>query len=204
MPAFCTSPALLRHLRTAAIVTGAIVLAAAGHEARAHFSSAHQHAHVHGVLDMAVAVEGAALSVFIQSPLDNFLGFEHAPRTSKQVAVVRNVRKRLQAGHALLSPSAAAGCRPSEEPELDSEILQATSTVASAKGFSDADEHSHAELYMELHWHCAAPAQLEALNVQALLEHFPRIHTVQVQLASDHAQAAHTLHKNHTLLPLKP
>lgn len=204
MPAFYATSALLCRLRVAAIVTGAIVLAGAGHEARAHFSSAHQHAHVHGVLDMAVAVEGAALSVFIQSPLDNFLGFEHAPRTSKQLAVVRNVRRRLQAGHALLSPSAAAGCRPSEEPELDSEILQATTTSASPQGFTDVDEHSHAEMYMELHWHCTAPAQLEVLNVQALLEHFPRIHTVQVQLATDRTQAAYTLHKSQWLLPLKP
>ncbi|MGB0128732.1 MAG: DUF2796 domain-containing protein [Rhodocyclaceae bacterium] len=42
-----------------------------------------QHAHEHGVAKLDVASDGGALAINVESPLDNRVGFEHAPRTDK-------------------------------------------------------------------------------------------------------------------------
>ena len=47
--------------------------------------------HVHGVASLQVAVDGNTLTLNLESPLDNVLGFEHAPRSEKQKAAVRSM-----------------------------------------------------------------------------------------------------------------
>jgi hypothetical protein len=42
---------------------------------------AQEHAHVHGLVSLNVAVDGRILTVQLEAPLDSLLGFEHRPRT---------------------------------------------------------------------------------------------------------------------------
>src|SRR5437879_845104 len=55
-----------------------------------------QHAHVHGIASLQLAVDGNTLTLDLSSPLDNLLGFEHVPRTDKQKAAVHNMAERLR------------------------------------------------------------------------------------------------------------
>jgi hypothetical protein len=49
--------------------------------ARAHEPAAH----VHGAGSLEIAIDGAAVQINLYSPLDNLLGFEHAPENERNV-----------------------------------------------------------------------------------------------------------------------
>src|SRR6187431_2577567 len=68
-------------------------------------------AHVHGVASLQVALDGNRLNVEFSSPLDNLVGFEHAPRTDKQKAAVREMAERLNAPELWFVPNAEAACK---------------------------------------------------------------------------------------------
>lgn len=82
-----------------------------------------QHAHVHGLVEMDVAVEAGQVTVFIQSPLDNFLGFEHAARTPQQIQRAQTVWAQLQKAHDLVVPDKAASCQAGDV-SVESDILE--------------------------------------------------------------------------------
>ena len=51
--------------------------------------------HVHGTAELCVAVENNHLNVELRSPLENLLGFEHAPKTDSQRAAVKAMTAKL-------------------------------------------------------------------------------------------------------------
>ena len=42
------------------------------------------HAHVHGAVQLDVAVDGPTLTLTLEAPLDSVVGFERAPRTAAE------------------------------------------------------------------------------------------------------------------------
>ena len=79
-----------------------------------------EQAHEHGVATLDVAVDGRTLTLQFESPLDNVVGFEHAPRTDKQRAALKNMEEKLQATSASpsmpTSPSGWSGCSRAPAP----------------------------------------------------------------------------------------
>ena len=69
-----------------------------------------QQAHEHGVATLNVVLDGKKLVLQLESPLDNLVGFEHAPRNDKQRAALAKMEESLQAGDRWFKPAAAAGC----------------------------------------------------------------------------------------------
>lgn len=70
-------------------------------------------AHEHGALKLDVAIEGNKLTIAMEAPLDNLLGFERAPRTDAERKAAAEVLARLRSpiqGKALFSADAAAQC----------------------------------------------------------------------------------------------
>ncbi|MEO6563194.1 MAG: DUF2796 domain-containing protein, partial [Nitrosospira sp.] len=55
--------------------------------ARAHEPAAH----VHGAGSLEIAIDGAAVQINLYSPLDNLLGFEHAPENEKERQTARTM-----------------------------------------------------------------------------------------------------------------
>lgn len=73
----------------------------------------HRHgAHEHGVARLQVAVEGDGLELRFESPLDNLVGFETAPRNDKQRRAVRRMVEQLHQPQRLFVPTADADCTP--------------------------------------------------------------------------------------------
>lgn len=73
-----------------------------------HDHGHHHHAHQHGVAKLEVAVDGANLSLHLESPLEGLLGFEHAPRSNKERATVAEMRRKLADAGKLFIPTTAA------------------------------------------------------------------------------------------------
>ena len=70
-----------------------------------------QHAHVHGKVELGIAVDGPSVTTEMESPLDNLLGFERAPRTDVEKNAVEQMVARLRAADQLFQVDPAAGCK---------------------------------------------------------------------------------------------
>lgn len=152
-----------------------VVLWLAGLPALAHEPGAH----VHGTASLQVAIDGANLTLNLESPLDNLLGFEHAPRTEKQKAAVRGMVERLNQAATLFAPTPAARCAP-VSVQLDSPVLEPAKKT---------EGDSHADLDGEFTFRCASPEALHDIEVR-LFDSFPNLRQLDVQVASPRGQTA--------------
>lgn len=183
-------------------VLAAVVLAGvvAGTPARAQHAHA---AHEHGVAELRVVAEGEALVVEFASPLDNLVGFEHAPRTPAERKAMADAEAALRNGAGLLQPSAAANCRL-KDVALDSPWLQGK---RHDHGHDHAHAHAepasdgHAELVAGYRFECARPAALESLRI-GLFDAFPRLRELRAERATARGQGAAVLKAGQAELPL--
>jgi hypothetical protein len=85
-----------------------------GLAATAGISRAQQHrqadAHEHGRGTLNIAIEGKRITMELEAPGADIVGFEHAVKTGKQKAAVELARKQLAAPQKLFKLPAAAGC----------------------------------------------------------------------------------------------
>jgi hypothetical protein len=126
-------------------------------------------AHVHGVANLQVGVEGNRLALDLTGPLEDFVGFEHAPRDEKQHAAVRRMAEGLQK-ELLFVPAAAAQC---------------TRTAASHE-IRSIDKR-HAELVARIEFRCERPGSLSGLEVN-LFDTYAHVKRVDVQVAGTKKQ----------------
>jgi hypothetical protein len=150
-------------------------------------------AHVHGVATLQIAIDRNELTLEFSTPLDNLVGFEHAPRNDKQKAAVQRMAERLRQAESLFVPSAQAQCsRHSlklDSPVIDPALLSGTgSTSAYAKGVVKGKD-SHASLTAEVVFRCRQPQHLSAVEVKAF-DAFAGLKRVDVQVAGANKQAA--------------
>ncbi len=136
-------------------------------------------AHVHGVASLQVAIDGSSVTLTLESPLDNLLGFEHAARSEQERATVRAMRERLEQVESLFVPSPAARCQ-AVSVRLESPVLQTGSRPANG---------GHADLDGEFVFHCQNPGELHALEV-TMFRSFPNLQRLDVQVASPRGQSA--------------
>ncbi len=168
--------------------------------ASAWMSPAHaQHvhgAHEHGVAHLSVAIEGSEVLIELSTPLDNLVGFEHAPATAAQHAALADAEARLGQGAELFRLPEAAGCGLAET------VLESPSPLRAGKEQPAAHDHDydhgadalegHADLIATYRFECARPAALDALRVE-LFQAFPRLRELRAVRAAEGGQGAAVL-----------
>ncbi|MBS1230660.1 MAG: metal ion transporter periplasmic protein surface adhesin [Proteobacteria bacterium] len=137
-------------------------------------------AHVHGVAKMDLAVDGNKLTLSMEMPLDNLVGFEHLPKTDKQKAALAEAMASLKNAADLFVPTVAAGCK------VD------TVDVGDPFPGGKAKADGHADVDADYVFRCAQPAALKGLETK-LFKRFGRLHRVDVQRATAAGQGAATL-----------
>ena len=105
------------------------------------------HAHVHGLAKLDIAVEAKKITVSFETPLDNLVGFERAPRTDSERKRADEAVARLRDGDAMFRFDPAAGCKLAGV-ELSSAALKLGKAEAAPKD-------GHAELEGEWQFDCA-------------------------------------------------
>jgi hypothetical protein len=113
-----------------------------------HVAAAHG-AHAHGVAEMNIAIEGRQLLITLESPADNFLGFEHSPKTDAEKATFKKVSEQLQNASVLFVPDAAAQCK-------------AAAPVVKMPDFSKG---GHSDIDAEYRFECATPPNSISLTL---------------------------------------
>ena len=94
--------------------------------------------HVHGRAALEIAIDEATVQVNLNSPLDNLLGFEHAPRNEKERHAARVMATKLRQADTLFIFTPAAKCRLAsvqmESPLLAPELLMPGSGPGNGNG----------------------------------------------------------------------
>jgi hypothetical protein len=144
-------------------------------------------AHVHGGALLQVVHIGNTVTINLESPLDNLLGFEHAPRTDKQKQKAQAMADLLRQPEALFVLTPAAQCKPSPV-QLTAPVLNLGVAEKNAQSKNKARD-GHAELEAELIFTCGTPAALKDLEVK-LFDAFRGIRQLDAQLVGPRGQSA--------------
>lgn len=167
-------PSRLRALATAAL------LAAVGSATLAHEHAAH----VHGQLQLGVAVDANTLTLTLDSPLDSLVGFERAPRTGAERKTVQAAVAKLRAADTLFLIDPAAGCKL-KQVDLEAPVLGLGSP-------GPAESGGHADLDGRFTFECTAAAQARFIDV-GLFTAFRHARQVDAQIAAPQGQFQRTL-----------
>ncbi|MDR2452140.1 MAG: DUF2796 domain-containing protein [Candidatus Accumulibacter sp.] len=156
-------------------------------------------AHVHGEARLDVAQEGNTLSLQLESPLDNLLGFEHAPKNAAEEAQAKRMSETLRAADRLFAPTPAADCALEsvtlESSALTPELLGETEHEhehAKEHGDAHEGEEGHADLDALWQFRCARPEALRAVEIR-MFDSFPGLRALKVQTATPGGQRGATL-----------
>lgn len=150
-------------------------------------------AHQHGVAAMDIAVDAKRIVVQFDTPLDNLVGFERAPRTDAERKRVDEAVARLKNSDQLFKFDAAAGCKLARS-SLESPVLGLGSTGQAKDG--------HADLRASWEFDCADTTK--AAQVEVGLFAFNQLKRVNVQLALPKGQAKRELKRPNGKLSLAP
>jgi len=142
-----------------------------------------------------VVLDGNRLLLELEGPLDNLVGFEHAPRSDIERSALRTMESSLRATERLLAPSAAAECRAGAVKVDQPFAGEAAGTGAK----EETPRHSGARVVWE--FDCKRPDRLVGVDL-LLFDVFPGLKRVNVQIASPRGQASTLLTRASPRLPL--
>jgi len=145
----------------------ACMLAAASAFAAFQASAQEEHrqlgAHVHGHGHLNIAVEGKTVSMELEVPGADIVGFEHEPSTPDQRSAIDEARAKLANGLALFVPAEKAGC------ELNQVKVTMKAEEEEEHGDHPADakeegEHHHSEFHAEYAMQCSSLSRLTSMT----------------------------------------
>ena len=165
----------LRRTSSGFALTAAALFAAAALPAQAQ----QQHAHVHGQLKLDVAIDGPTIVIAMESPLDNIVGFEHAPKTEAEKKMADDIVAQLRAADQLFKIDPAANCK-----------LGPVDLRSGALGLGNpdpAESGGHADLDASFSFNCTQAAAAKFIDVN-LFSAFKGARQIDVQIASAQGQ----------------
>ncbi len=143
-------------------------------------------AHVHGVMALNIALDGAVLSGQLDTPQDSLVGHERRPKPGNEATAAAAALALLRDAPRWLKPDAAAGC------------TAGTVTVAPGKLEGEPKpgekDTGHADVEASVEWRCQTPAALKGVDV-LLFDAFSRVERINVQVAGGSGPAKQTLRK---------
>jgi hypothetical protein len=160
-------------------------LALAAASALAAPAQAHK-AHVHGVMNLNLAIDGPVLTVELVTPQDSLVGHERRPRPGAETTAAGAALALLREAPRWLQPDAAAGCSAGS----------VTIVPGKLEGAAPAGEKDtgHADVEARVEWRCRAPAALRGADV-LLFDAFRRAERIEVQVVGGSGPAKQTLRR---------
>ncbi|MHC8865667.1 ZrgA family zinc uptake protein [Arenicellales bacterium IMCC57338] len=170
-------------------------------------SAAAQSTHVHGQGQVGMAIDQNLISMTLESPGADIVGFEHEARTAEEKTAVTEALKQLSDPMFVIQLPANASCK----------VVQASSEVTSEngdEGHADHEEHEehadHNEHESEAHGSFIAEYQLECANVAVIdfitfvyFGHFRNAQSLMVVLIDKNGQHRHKINRDIPILYLK-
>jgi hypothetical protein len=182
------------------------VILAAGIFALSTLTPAGAHeAHVHGVGNLDVAIDGNTLTLHLATPLINLLGFEHAANSAPDRQATQKMAAQLHAAGSIFVTTPAAQCKPVSvklvSAVLGAALLGEAPSTAAADAQTSPDKHDgHGNLDGDFVFNCAHPEQIKAIDVK-LFDLYPGFHSINVQAVTLKGQSAATLAPGSASIP---
>lgn len=143
---------------------------------------AEQRPHVHGQAGLNLVLEGKQLSLELELPAIDVLGFEHPPRDFAERKSLDQAVERLMNVEQILVINPEAGCRV-QNAKLDSSLLRKV---------EDGKVDEHADFEANYSFECSQMDALKSLEVR-LFQYFPTLLGLDVQMAVGGSQQGLTL-----------
>lgn len=167
-------------------------------------------AHVHGLSELTIVMEGASLEIQLTSPAMNLLGFEHRASSAKDIATVKNAASLLgkHDAHFLLSEKSCDHVKTSIDLAelIESNDHEHAHEKKSNEHKHDHDDHDHnnhhSEIVANYKYHCENKSSLSVMTV-ALFDSFPGIHKIQTMWIKQTQQGATTLTPNNRIIEFR-
>ncbi len=150
-----------------------------------------QPAHVHGQVQLDIVVDGPTIVIDMRSPLDNFLGFERAPRNDAEQKAVDDAVAQLRAADRFIQIDPVANCKLGPVT-LESAVLGLGKDEAGAP-------EGHADLDGSFAFNCTNAVAAKFIDVD-LFTPFRNIRQVDAQIASPQGQFKRSLKRPATRL----
>lgn len=146
-----------------------------------------QRPHVHGVATLQITQDKDIVSIDLQSPLANLLGFEHAPHTAEQKQAVQMMIKQVSHPENLFVLTPAAQCM-SAPVTIKAPALNLDTSLKNEPG----EDYHHSEIEVSVTFHCQNPEALATMETKFFTV-FPNTHRLEAQMVGLHGQSAATL-----------
>lgn len=116
------------------------------------------HQHGHGTLN--IAIEGSRVSMELEVPGNDIVGFEHAAKTKLQRAAMDKAKGQLGAPLSLFRLPSSAGCAVKEATVK----VESGSKPDAKKAGHKHDDHGHSEFHAEYTLECGTIANLTSIE----------------------------------------
>ena len=171
-------------------------------------------AHEHGVASLNIAIDGAQVSLELDSPAVNLVGFEHAASQPEDIAKVAAVQAQLRDASQLFQLPAAAGCSQTSvdldsplfadnehEHEHEHEDHEEKHEHEHEEAAHDHEEHhhEHADIEASYSFTCAQPEALISLQLP-LFKVYPGLQRLNVQAITPAGQMGAELTANNPVI----
>jgi hypothetical protein len=205
-------------MRLTSIALLATAMAAAPAAAEEKHRELGPHVHGHGTLN--IAVEGSRVSMELEVPGMDIVGFEHSATTAEQKATVDKANALLAEPLSLFKVPASAGCRVAEakvaiEPEHEHEHEDADEDHAAASSGTEGaepaneehEEHEHEgheghnQFHVTYALDCAKPANLTSIAFD-YFKSFAGAHDLTVNVVTAKAQNTYEVSRDKPALDL--
>jgi len=162
-------------------------------------------AHVHGHGHLNIAIEDKTVSIELEVPGADIVGFEHEASTPEQKAALEKAKAKLADGLSLFTPTAAANCTQKsakisvEAEHGDEHEHPAEGGKAPAK--EEEEDHHHSEVHAEYAFECASPARLASMTFD-YFKAFPNAQELDISVISPKGQSSAEVKRDKPYLDL--
>lgn len=160
------------------------------HDQSNEYEMLDQSSHVHGVVELTVALEGNLVAIGIESPANNIVGFEHQAETDEEVKIAMRAKNILEKSNQLFT-------------FIGNDCRKITADVNLSKLFSQQlGNNSHSEVRASYTYECINGEQLEAITVN-LASFFEKIEKISTKWLTEDRQGAVNLTASANQLQLR-
>jgi hypothetical protein len=144
------------------------------------------HAHHHGVGQLGIVLDQDQLTVVLEVPQYDLVGFERAPANAREQLTVQAALEKLNAPEKLFVPTAAAQCQAVEK-KIEAPLLG-----------PGKPQDGHGDVAARYVFRCAKPEALKEVKVQVMAA-FKRVRSLTVSFAGPKGQKAGKLDARNSL-----
>ncbi len=145
-----------------------------------------QHGHSHGAGRLDLVVEKDRLTLDLEIPQHDLVGFERAPKGAAEKRAVQFAMETLKAPEKLFAPSVAAGCAVVSH-HIDAPLLD-----------DGKSRDGHGDVEARYVYRCARPEALIDLKVN-VMDLFSRVRTLSVRFSGPKGQKAGRLDRRNAV-----